>query len=87
MILTLKRAAVCAECGASLAVGSCANWYRNGAVYGLDCHARKPRARARENEPLGQTLSRLDPKGFYAPDGRLLGRARCNHEDYPCCGC
>ena len=40
MIITLKRAGTCRECGAALPIGTRANWYRNGAVYGLDCHAR-----------------------------------------------
>jgi hypothetical protein len=36
---------------------------------------------------MGLKLSRLDRTGFYSHDGRLLGRVRCGHEDYPCCGC
>jgi hypothetical protein len=80
MTITLKRAAACRECGANLPVGTRASWYPNGAVYGLDCHAR------RANEPRGLTLSRHDPRGLYTPGGRLIGRTSCGCEDYPCCG-
>ena len=80
MIITLKRADTCRDCGAELKAGSKANWYRNGAVYGIGCHSTG-------HEPLGLRLSRRDPKGLYAADGRMIGRVRCNHEDYPCCGC
>ena len=88
MTITLKRAAKCQQCGAELPAGARANWYRNGTVYGLDCHPRKPRysRTAREDEPLGQTLSRYDPYGAYSSDGRLIGRTSCGCEDYPCCG-
>ena len=79
MTITLKRAAVCRGCGAHLSPGTRASWYRSGAVYGLNCHTRG-------HEPLGQKLSRQDPRGFYTADGRLLGRIHCGCEDYPCCG-
>jgi hypothetical protein len=82
MTITLKREATCRECGAHLARGTRASWYRNGALYGLNCHARV----GRRSEPLGLKLSRLDPAGFYTPDGRLIGRTACGCEDYPCCG-
>jgi len=39
-IITLKRPAVCHDCGARLAVGTPARWYRSGAVFGLTCHGR-----------------------------------------------
>jgi hypothetical protein len=86
MIITLKRPANCRDCGAQLAAGERANWYRNGAVYGLTCHTHRASSGRRE-EPMGLKLSRLDRTGFYSHDGRLLGRVRCGHEDYPCCGC
>lgn len=38
MQITLKREAACAECGARLPVGSPARWYRNGTIYGVNCH-------------------------------------------------
>jgi hypothetical protein len=41
MTITLKRAAHCKQCGAALPIGSRAKWYRNGDVYGLNCHSRK----------------------------------------------
>lgn len=82
MMITLQRAAACRECGATLEPGTRANWYRNGAVYGLECHARRSRGR----EPLGQRLSRVDPRGLYTPGGRLIARAACGCEDFPCCG-
>jgi hypothetical protein len=82
MTITLKREAKCHECGARLAPGTRASWHPNGAVYGLTCHARRPRS----GEPLGLKLSRLDPTGFYTPDGRLVGRTACGCEDYRAVG-
>jgi len=38
--ITLKRPAVCKQCGTALPAGTRAKWYRNGDVYGLDCHTR-----------------------------------------------
>ncbi len=95
MTITLKRPANCKECGAPLPAGTRANWYRNGDVYGYDCHARKPQAQrpARtvrpprggwENE--GHELSAYDPYHAYAADGTQLGRISCGCEDWPCCG-
>jgi hypothetical protein len=37
------------------------------------------------SEPLGQSLSRLDPHGLYTADGTRIG-VSCGCEDYPCCG-
>jgi hypothetical protein len=89
MTITLKRAATCAQCGAALPVGARASWYRNGAVYGLTCHARdwkRGGIPARAGEPLGLTRSRYDKGGLYTPDGRCIARVSCGCEDYPCCG-
>ena len=36
-------------------------------------------------EPLGLTLSRLNPHGVFTPDGRQIG-STCGCENYPCCG-
>lgn len=41
MIITLKRDAECKQCGAKLKTGTRARWYRNGDVYGFDCHGSK----------------------------------------------
>ena len=38
-----------------------------------------------DSEPLGLTLSRLNPHGVFTPDGRKIG-STCGCEDYPCCG-
>lgn len=86
MTITLNRPATCRECGAHLEPGTRASWYRNGAVYGLNCHA-KPARTGRRYESLGARLSRLDPRGLYTSDGRCIARRACGHEDYPCCGC
>jgi len=42
-----------------------------------------------ERESMGMRASRMDPTGFYAADGTLIGRtnARGRCEDAPCCGC
>lgn len=40
-----------------------------------------------DSEPLGQTLSRMDPRGVYTPDGRRVGTFGPRCEDAPCCGC
>lgn len=37
------------------------------------------------DEPLGLTLSRLNPHGVFTPDGQQIG-STCRCEDYPCCG-
>jgi hypothetical protein len=92
----LTHSAACGQCGAQLPAGTTVRGpYRNGAVYGTDCHARatksptrdKRRTRGRYYEPLGQKLSRYDPAGLYTADGRCIARVSCGHEDYPCCGC
>lgn len=49
MTITLRRPAVCKQCGASIEAGSKAKWYRNGDVYGLDCHTRRNREAARDS--------------------------------------
>lgn len=41
MIITLKRDGQCKQCGAQLSRGTRARWYRNGDVYGFDCHGGK----------------------------------------------
>lgn len=38
--ITLKFAGRCADCGATLVVGTKAKWYGRGRVYGLTCHDR-----------------------------------------------
>lgn len=43
MTITLKRAAHCKECNAALPAGTRAKWYRNGDVYGIDCHVATER--------------------------------------------
>jgi len=47
MVITLRRAGVCADCGAALAAGTAARWYRSGKVYGLACHEPAPPAARR----------------------------------------
>jgi hypothetical protein len=92
MMITLRRPAVCADCGANIKAGTRARWYRNGKVYGTTCHEQKPKRRAaydgdyHEGEPLGLTYSRLDPYGAYTTDGTKIGTTTCGCEDYPCCG-
>lgn len=90
MVITLRRAGKCAECGAALPAGVRARWYRNGAVYGLDCHeAARPRrersAYERGDRSPGAIASHYDRSGVYTVDGRKIG-ACCGCEDYPCCG-
>lgn len=47
MLITLKREAVCEDCGSDIPAGSKARWYRNGKVYGLTCHEQiKPKKKA-----------------------------------------
>ena len=55
MIITLRRAAICRECGATLPAGVRANWYKNGAVYGLTCHSKS----------AGRTSARVDSNEDY----------------------
>jgi len=74
MIITLKREGACADCGAVLAAGTSARWYRNGKVYGLTCHP----ARAASG-------SRWPKRGARAASAPSTFRGRC--EDAPCCGC
>lgn len=38
-----------------------------------------------DHEPLGMTMSRLNPNGIFTPDGQQIG-STCHCEDYPCCG-
>lgn len=38
MFITLKHDATCADCGAVLAAGTRARFYRNGTIYGDECH-------------------------------------------------
>ncbi len=84
-VITLRYAAVCADCGAKLEKGDRARYYGRGRVYGVDCHESAPRGRYTEGEPIGQTLSRYDRYGAYTADGTKLGSC-CGCEDYPCCG-
>ena len=77
--ITLKYPGTCRDCGTSLPAGTRARWYGRGVVYCNGTHGGT-------DEPLGQTLSRRDPGGLYTPGGRLVGRASCNCEDFPCCG-
>ena len=70
MTITLKREAVCAQCGAKLEAGQEARWYRNGAVYGLACHPQitKPRAskRAVIRRDRGEVAQAATPAAKYA---------------------
>ena len=92
MTITLKRPAQCAECGATIAAGTRANWYRNGAVYGYDCHTRTAKADRPARKPYrrwdneGHYRSSLDPSGLYTADGECIGRMRYGCEDYQCFG-
>lgn len=92
--ITLKYEANCADCGAPLIPGDRARYYGKGRVYGVDCHTKAESAERKFERPVNgnggvRELSRLDPTGFYAADGTLLGRqnARGRCEDAPCCGC
>lgn len=97
MIITLKREATCADCGASLPVGARARWYRTGATYGLTCHEQQPQRRRprgrrkprsayqRGDRSPGAVASHYDSYGVYAVDGTKMGSS-CGCEDYPCCG-
>lgn len=97
MEITLKRDGTCADCGASLPAGTRARWYRNGTVFGLDCHekgAARSKRRGRERTAFergdrspGARASHYDRRGVYAPDGAYLGTAGPRCEDAPCCGC
>ena len=40
MVITLKRDAICFECGAGIAKGQPARWYPKGRIYGLTCHEK-----------------------------------------------
>lgn len=100
--LTLKRDAVCADCGAELIAGTLARYYGPKHIYGLECHEQKPKAKAKsngngsprvltelelENWPAGRIASHYDPTGAYSPDGTFLGKSGPRCEDAPCCGC
>lgn len=96
MEITLKRDGTCADCGATLPAGARARWYRNGRVFGLDCHepakrlkraGRERSAFERGDRSAGARASHYDRRGAYALDGTYLGTAGPRCEDAPCCGC
>ncbi len=93
MIITLTKPATCADCGAELAVGTRARWYRNGRTYGLTCHARTVApedgrtAYQRGDRSPGARASHYDRGGVYSADGTYMGRLGGRCEDAPCCGC
>jgi len=77
-IISLRRAAKCADCGADLPVGARAKWYRNGAVYGVTCHERPanlPRRAPRADAPPAPAVD--DPAAFdfgaYVPQPETAG--------------
>ena len=102
MIITLQRDGTCADCGASLPAGTRARWYRNGAVYGLDCHEASATRPARTRSAR---RTRRDRRTSYERGDRSAGAiashydrtglytatgerigASCGCIDYPCCG-
>lgn len=93
-VIVLKYAATCADCGASLAVGTEARFYGRGKVYGLTCHEKRGRDARRSpfragpvDGSRGARRSFYDPIGVYASDGTYLGKVGGRCEDAPCCGC
>ena len=99
--LTLKRDAICTDCGAELPAGTVAMYYGPKNIYGLTCHPRKQRGKSHYSQPRplsdeemeswskAKIASHYDPTGFYNANGECIGRTnpkgRC--EDAPCCGC
>ena len=74
--ITLKFEGKCADCGATLPVGSTARWYGRGRVYGFDCHTKETSSNQKIN-----TVYFPSTGGFVYQNSK----GRC--EDAPCCGC
>jgi hypothetical protein len=92
MIITLRYDSTCRDCGAPLAAGTKARWYKGGKTYGLDCHTMSApgvgserTAYERGDRSRGALYSHYDRSGVYAVDGTKLG-STCGCIDYPCCG-
>jgi len=87
-VMTARYPGRCRDCGAPVAPGD--RIVFRGRGKGITCNrcstgdTNNPRCEG-WGEPLGQTLSRLDPYGVYTADGRRMG-STCGCEDYPCCG-
>jgi hypothetical protein len=84
--ITLKFEGKCADCGATLAVGSRARYYGRGKVYGIGCHSNAHRAE--------RPVEGLDEHGefyvdFASPGGNSALRAasRRNPRNLPCPTC
>ena len=68
--ITLKHDAVCADCGTALPAGTKARWFRNGDVYGSDCHRWQIGVGKRQQLALQKALGSLlqATKGKEIPD-------------------
>ena len=75
-VISLKYAAVCADCSAPLPVGASAKYYGPGRVYGRDCHTKERLHETRDGRPLSVSTFKTSGGTF----------TQCNCEDYPCCG-
>ena len=63
MLITLKREAVCDDCGSDIPAGSKARWYRDGKAYGLTCHEQiKPKKAAKKKAAKKRAARRVIPQ-------------------------
>ena len=90
MIITTKYNGTCSSCSCAIPAGSRANYQKSVGVYCPTCPAparKRSTPRRASYRPAGYYTSLRDPRGLYAPDGRMIARVACRCEDYPCCGC
>jgi hypothetical protein len=86
--INLKFEAKCADCGATLPVGSRARFYGRGKVYGIGCHA-KP-ARLASGPVEGYDRDTGDYRIHFADPGgnsALRAATRSNPRNLPCPTC
>src|SRR4051812_43756016 len=57
MTITLKHDTQCRDCGATLPAGSRARWFRNGDVYGNECHRWQIKISPEQQAALYRLLS------------------------------
>ena len=63
-IITLKKEAVCADCGADLEVGTVAKYYGPSNIYGLECHDTPAKIQKHRDQ------TGFDPSNPFANRGR-----------------
>lgn len=93
MLITTKYPGTCSSCSCAIPAGSRANYQKLLGIYCPTCPTPKRNGKATSQRrrasyrPAGYYASLRDPRGLYAPDGRMIARVACRCEDYPCCGC